>query len=324
MYLLHSIKHFMKIHKLLFLLSILSATITMSCKTDSSNNALASFSGLEDLKQSYSQSPDPTSASKLIKELLETLKNPDVDDKQRSDLLQYGYKIAKEQNISSRAATFLFPIIKDTDPNNRNPDQLFELAGLMKGMNKKTASNTLYQSLVDNFSSYSKIAEAKSAITDTFNSVDDYIFGLGEKLFVDPDNTGINRAAALNYVDACEAYALAYPSSPKAAESLFKSAEVAKSLRTFPKSLSLYDWILEKYPSYEKAPTALFLKGFIIENNIGDDKKAREIYDQFLAEYPTNDLADDVEFLIENLGKSDEEILQMIEEKRKQKVTETK
>jgi len=177
----------------------------------------------------------------------------------------------------------------------------------------------LYQSIIDNFSSYGKVEDARSGITDTFTSIDTYIFGLGEKLFIDPDNTGINRAAAMNYVDACEAYALAYPKSPKAAESLFKSAEVAKSLRTFPKSLSLYDWILEKYPNYEKAPTALFLKGFIIENNIGDDKKAREIYDQFLAEYPSNDLADDVEFLIENLGKSDEEILQMIEEKRKDK-----
>ena len=134
---------------------------------------------------------------------------------------------------------------------------------------------------------------------------------------MEADNTGINKDAAMQYVDACEAYALAYPDNKNTADNLFKAAEVAKSIRTFPKSLSLYDWIIEKYPNYEKAPTALFLKGFIIENNIKDDKKAGEIYRQFLSQYPKHDLADDVEFLIENIGKSDQEILEMIEAKRK-------
>jgi len=66
---------------------------------------MSSFSGLKDLEQAYSQSPDQASASKLIKELLATLKNPDLDGQQRSDLLQYGYKVAKDQNIPARAAT---------------------------------------------------------------------------------------------------------------------------------------------------------------------------------------------------------------------------
>ena len=81
--------------------------------------------------------------------------------------------------------------------------------------------------------------------------------------------------------------------------------------------MSIYDWILEKYPNYEKAPTSLFLKGFIIENNIKDDVMAKEIYNKFLSDYPKHDLADDVQFLIDNLGKSDQEILEMIESKKK-------
>ncbi len=288
-----------------------------SCKSDTSSSVFSGFEQLASLESAYKASPSPSTANALIKNLLEALKKPEVSSEKRKEFLDYGYKLAKEQKIAARMATFLFPIIKDQSPPN--PDKIYELAGLMKGMKKETAANTLYQSLVDKHAGYANIESAKSNITVEIGSVSDYVFSLGERLFEDPDNTGINRAAAMNYVDACEAYALAYPETANAPEYLFKSAEVAKSLRTFPKSLSLYDWILDKYPNYEKAPTALFLKGFIIENNLGDDKKAREIYDSFLAKYPQHDLADDVVFLIENIGKTDEEILQMIEEKRKQK-----
>lgn len=44
---------------------------------------------------------------------------------------------------------------------------------------------------------------------------------------------------------------------------------------------------------------------------------AKSIYNEFLKKYPTHDLADDVQFLIDNLGKSDQEILEMIESKKK-------
>ena len=63
----------------------------------------------------------------------------------------------------------------------------------------------------------------------------------------------------------------------------------------------------------------MFLKGFIIENNIKDDSLALKVYQDFRAKYPEHNLADDAQFLIENIGKSDEEILQMIENKREGK-----
>ncbi len=299
-------------------ISLVFATLLLSsCKSDTGTPSQTLDNGFSALKSAYAKDPSQLTGTKLINSILESIKTEKNAGK-KTELLEYGYKIASEQNIAPRAATFLFPLIKQSSGAD-TPLKIFDLAGIMKGMNKTSASDVLYRSLIDNHSDFNKIDEAKAALSESMTSVDDYIYKLGEQLFVDTDNTGINRGAAMKYVDACEAYALGYPDNEKTPEILFKSAEVAKSIRTFPKSLALYDWILEKYPNYDKAPTSLFLKGFIIENNLQDDAKAREIYDKFLADYPDHDLADDVEFLIENLGKSDEEILQMIEEKRKAK-----
>lgn len=298
---------------------VLVGLVTLfACRSDNGSAVVAATNQFAQLKEAYTANPSSATGNSLIKEILETLKT-DLTDSKKTELLEYGYKVATEQNNSSRAASFLFPLIKESPSSEATSGKIFELAGLMKKIQKLSAADVLYSSLVDNQSGFAKIEEAKAAISEPMESVDDYIFKLGEQLFVDVDNTGINRNAAMKYVDACEAYALGYPGKENTPEILFKSAEVAKSIRTFPKSLALYDWIIEKYPSYEKAPTALFLKGFIIENNLKDDVKAKEIYDQFLAKYPSHDLADDVQFLIENIGKTDEEILQMIEEKRKAK-----
>ena len=307
-------------HLFLIFSVIFSAIMFSNCKSDTATNVAENsdksvVKTLADLRNAYTAEANTSTGSALVSGILKSLQGKSgVSDRQA--LLAEGYKVATEQKLSSRAAGFLFPILKESS-KPATADQLHALGNLMKGMNKEAASNTVFQGLVDKFPNYSNIDVVKGMISTPIISIDDYIFGLGEKLFVDADNTGINKDAAMKYVDACEAYALAYPDNKGTADNLFKAAEVAKSIRTFPKSLSLYDWIIDKYPNYEKAPTALFLKGFIIENNVKDDKKAGEIYQSFLSKYPKHDLADDVEFLIENLGKSDQEILEMIEAKRK-------
>lgn len=301
-------------------LLLLLVLVIISCEPAS--NSMFTDQKLVELEKAYNTDPNASSGNALIKRLTEVVNSGDMDPNMKNSYMEYGLEIAQTQKIPSKVAGFLFPLIKNSEGSSNTPDRIFELAGVMGRLKKTSAANTLYKGLIDNHPSYAKVDEAKKAMSSPIDSISRYLINLGEALFNETDQTGINRKAAMEYVDACEAYALAYPKASDAADNLFKAAEVAKSIRTFPKSLTLYDWILEKYPSYVKAPTSLFLKGFIIENNVGDEKKAREIYDDFLARYPKHDLADDVEFLIENLGKTDEEILQMIEEKRKQKEAE--
>lgn len=308
----------------IFLFACIACILIVSCKQDSSgSNSNSSLFGASDaltkLETEYNNAPSVTTGNNLLKELLNTIGTQKLDKATQKTYLEYGLKVANEQKIITRKAGFLMALIKDNYSNSATADRIFELSEIMKKMNKTTVSNTLVTGLMNNFSDFGKLDQAKGLLTESIANLDEYIAKLGKSIFENPDNTGINRNASLAYVDACEAYALVNPTSENSPGHLFKAAEVAKSLRTFPKSLTLYDWVIERYPNYEKAGTAMFLKGFIIENNLGDDVKAKEVYEAFLKKFPTHDLADDVEFLIENLGKTDEEILQMIEAKQKGK-----
>ena len=303
----------MKIFSYIFI-----CTIFLAACNSGANPLFGDNQALKDAAAAYKTESNPQNANLLLKEVMEELASIEADDARTDQLLEYGYGIAKENSIHSREAAFLFPLVRKQLGNEGNEQKIYDLAVAMKKMNKETAANTLFKGIIENYPEFASTTEASTLMSENIDSIDKYLSKLGGDIFENPDNTGVNRQASLRFVDACEAFATAYHTSSAAPEYLFKAAEVAKSIRTFTKSLSIYDWIIEKYPNYDKTPTSLFLKGFIIENNLGDDDKAREVYNEFLAKYPQHDLADDIEFLLENLGKTDEEILQMIEERRKQ------
>ncbi|MEN0006956.1 MAG: tetratricopeptide repeat protein, partial [Bacteroidota bacterium] len=81
---------------------------------------------------------------------------------------------------------------------------------------------------------------------------------------------------------------------------------------------AIYDQIYENYPDYEKAPQSLFLKAFTQDNDLKRPDEARKLYEEFLERYPEDDFADDTQFLLENLGKDDEEIIKSFQEKEVQ------
>jgi len=86
------------------------------------------------------------------------------------------------------------------------------------------------------------------------------------------------------------------------------------SNRQFKKALELYEWVYNKYPNHEKAGTALFMQAFTLDNELNQKGKAKAIYEAFVAKYPDNGFADSAKFLLENLGKSDEEIISKFQE----------
>jgi len=313
----------MKFNNLLFASLLIISAFTISCKSENAESLFKNYPQLETLNQNYQTNTDVATANELLRSLSTTIGSSQMESEKLISFLEYGYDIASTQNMTSRKASFLVPLIKEDFSNSKTVERVFELSKIMSKLKKESVEIVLSHGLARSFPSFNKTSELNLQLPEGMKNIEEFLNDLGTKIFDDPDNTGINRAASLNYVDACEAYVLVNPTSENAAETLFKAAEVAKSLRTYPKSLSLYDWIIEKYPNYEKTSTSLFLKGFIIENNLGNDEKAREVYDAFLSTYPDHELADDVEFLIENLGKTDEEILQMIESRRKDNQTES-
>lgn len=112
-----------------------------------------------------------------------------------------------------------------------------------------------------------------------------------------------------------ELASLLKPASPdKSADVLLRAAALAKAAGKPAKAVELYQRVHAEMPKHPKAPMALFMSGFVYENDLGDLQKAKSVYEQFLQEYPADqDFADDASSALKLLGKSPEEIVREFE-----------
>jgi len=309
------------LNRIMFLTLTLSLCLA-SCKQEgstSSSNDISSIAGMEQVYSKYKETPSVTTAKEVITGINKEIANPDRSKSEKLSLIEQGYKISKDNKLSGSVISFLYPLIKDAPNSADSKDRLYELTSIMFQSNKTAAASVLAAGFKSKYPNDDRNQNLQSKGAISADTIDQYLATLGSQIFVNPDLNGLNRKASIDYIDACQAYALVNVNNDKAPENLYKAAEVAKSIRSVGKALSLYDWILEKYPNFEKAPTTLFIKGFLIENELGNDALAKEVYEEFLQKYPDNDLVDDVNFLLENIGKSDEEISKMIEAKQQSK-----
>ena len=99
---------------------------------------------------------------------------------------------------------------------------------------------------------------------------------------------------------------------------LLKAAGLAKTIENPQKAVELYSKLAEGMPQHPKAPTALFMLGFVYENDLGDLAKAKSVYESFLQKYPNDaDFADDAQTALKMLGKSPEEIIREFEQQNR-------
>lgn len=129
-------------------------------------------------------------------------------------------------------------------------------------------------------------------------------------------NNKFDSQKAMEYIQYCQSYAEVAPKDPNAAKYLFQAAETARSIKKYNRALTIYDQIYKDFSSYPKAPQALFLKAFTLDSEMQQFDKAKALYEEFIKKHPQDEFADDTKFLLENLGKSDEEIIKQFEEQQ--------
>lgn len=78
---------------------------------------------------------------------------------------------------------------------------------------------------------------------------------------------------------------------------LFSQAQEHEGRQEYNDALKKYDLIIEKYPESELRYKAIFMKGFVLFDNLKDNKRATETFDLLLSQYPDCDLADDASVL---------------------------
>lgn len=75
------------------------------------------------------------------------------------------------------------------------------------------------------------------------------------------------------------------------------------------KAVTFFKKIHDEYPESSYAPTGLFMAGFINANELKNYKEAAALYNQFLQEYPDDELATSAQSELDNMGLSPEDIL---------------
>ena len=78
---------------------------------------------------------------------------------------------------------------------------------------------------------------------------------------------------------------------------LFTQAQEHEGRQEYNDALKKYELIIEKYPDSDLRYKALFMKGFILFDNLKDNKRAIDTFDLLLSQYPDCDLADDATVL---------------------------
>jgi len=105
-------------------------------------------------------------------------------------------------------------------------------------------------------------------------------------------------------------YAENYPDDSLTPGYLFKGGEVATAIQDYKSALRAYEKITVSYPTFQYARESLYLQGFLLDNYLNDDAKAKSVYEKFLSVYKSGPYVEDAKAAIANLGKSDEELIQ--------------
>lgn len=162
-----------------------------------------------------------------------------------------------------------------------------------------------------------KSESKKNEIEDKKATIEHKIDSLEKLLFTLEVGSLASNQAAANVVKLYNQLATEFPDDPKAPDLLFKAGEVSMGINMDFDALGYFQRIERDYPNSNKAPHALFLQAFIWDNKLNDDAKAELLYKQFLEKYPDHEMAKDAQFSIDNLGKSDEELIKEFEKKQK-------
>jgi hypothetical protein len=124
------------------------------------------------------------------------------------------------------------------------------------------------------------------------------------------------KEEVIQLIDAYMLFAEQNPDDVQSPDYLFRALDIAVGVNAEgpDKAIKIADMLIEKYSDFEMTPMAMYLKGFVYENIVGDLHNAEMTYRQFVEKYPESPMVEDVKATIENLGLSPEELIRKFEE----------
>lgn len=177
-----------------------------------------------------------------------------------------------------------------------------------------------YESLIKYYPESEKIGEYRARLIDAY-------LALAEKAGAEKGTTYLKQAQQLADVSGNDTlkYWITYTLYTKtlsvdsaAAEKIvqpinadgwFIIAQKLISQHNAKGAISVYQGILSRFPDYKRADKVCFLIGFCYSEYLKDYDNAKIWFNKVADEYPKSELADDAQWMIENMGKPPDQIV---------------
>ena len=159
-------------------------------------------------------------------------------------------------------------------------------------------------------------ASDASKDSDAPNAVDDAtlieIRDLEQKTKSD---TAVDRATQLRLLRAYQDYYNAHPQDSLGRHFLFEAARVADAMNKFDKAIELLGNYHDAEPQLERKAEAAYMVAFIYDAHMHNVEKANLYYNKVIQNYPNSTWAKEADKALHLVGKSDQEILDMLHKK---------
>ncbi|MEZ5044379.1 MAG: tetratricopeptide repeat protein [Saprospiraceae bacterium] len=297
--------------KIKFLALLLAPLLFQACGSDQNSDMAA-------LEAKVEANPTPQDADALIALYRDYITNHPDDAEQNGKYLYRAAGLLFRLNRFNEANDLLKEAVKNAYSSSQTANNIYFMATIQEEkLNNPDMATSLYQCLQKAFPNFEKAAEVNQKIAGDTPPFAARIDTLAKGIF-DINSGRVNRRTANNFIESCDLYSIILPEDSQSPAFLHKAGEAARATRAFNAALEIYERLYQRYPTYEKAPQALFLMAFTLDNDLKKYEEARALYETFLEKYPNDDFADDTKFLLQNLGKSDEEIIQSFEKSNKE------
>jgi len=131
------------------------------------------------------------------------------------------------------------------------------------------------------------------------------------------DGTIKDKSQGVEYVQTIKTLANRFPSDPEVPRLLSTAAETCRGIGANNEALALYGQVYQTYPNHPLAAPALFIQGFILENELKQKEQARKNYEKFMESYPTHEFAEIVKSNLKQLDMSPDELVKEFQKNRK-------
>jgi len=131
------------------------------------------------------------------------------------------------------------------------------------------------------------------------------------------ENFDLDEGSSSSLMEAYTEYTTKYVGDQRTPEYLYKSAAISRAVGLPIKAIRLYDRILADYPNFERNPEVAFLLAFTYDEDLKQPERAKEAYQDLLDKYPDDMWAEQATARLENIDKSDDELIKSFMEQNK-------